>query len=399
VTVENEAGFAPATEDEAADIAREAAAQSQKLAIVGGGASAGFGRPAPQRATTLTTTRLRGVAFYEPAEMVIGVRAGTPIAEVEALLDQRGQMLPFEPMDHRSLYATNGEPTIGGVVAGNVSGPRRIAAGAARDSLIGVRLVNGRGETIKSGGRVMKNVTGLDLVKLVCGAHGTLGLVTEATFKLLPKPEQEATAVIRRLDDAKAIAAMIEALGSPYGVSAAAHLAPGMGREFARTFFRVEGFASSVEHRVGELIKLLAPFGAEHALTGEESRRLWRAVRDAEYLAEPRERAIWRVSLAPSKGAEFVARLGSTALAHYYDWGGGLVWLASEPSHMAAESIRSTLSMFGGHATLLRAPDELRASVDVFQPLSPTLSKLTAGVKASFDPARVFNYERMYSGI
>jgi glycolate oxidase FAD binding subunit len=192
---------------------------------------------------------------------------------------------------------------------------------------------------------------------------------------------------------------MTEALGSPYSVSAAAHLSPGMGREFGRTFFRIEGFASSVEHRAGELIKLLAPFGAKHALADAESRRLWRAVRDAEYLAEPRERAIWRVSLAPSKGAEFVARLGQTALAHYYDWGGGLVWLASEPSRVAAELIRSTLAMFGGHATLVRAPDELRESVDVFQPLSPTLLKLTAGVKASFDPARVFNYERMYSGI
>jgi glycolate oxidase FAD binding subunit len=399
VTIAWDGALAPATEDEAADIAREAAARSQKLAIVGAGARAGLGRLAPQGAKALSTTQLRGVVFYEPAEMVIGVRSGTPVAEIEALLDQRGQMLPFEPMDHRALYATSGEPTMGGAVAGNISGPRRISAGAARDSLIGVRLINGRGEAVKSGGRVMKNVTGLDLVKLVCGAHGTLGLVTEATFKLLPKPEQEATVVIRRLDDANAVAAMTQALGSPYGVSGAAHLAPGMGREFGRTFLRVEGFASSVEHRLGELIKLLAPFGAKHALIGTESRRLWRAVRDAEYLAEPRERAIWRVSLSPSKGAEFVARLGATALSHYYDWGGGLVWLASDPSPAAAEMIRSTLALFGGHATLLRAPDELRGSVEVFQPLSPALRKLTAGIKASFDPRNVFNYERMYSGI
>jgi glycolate oxidase FAD binding subunit len=398
VTLANEMVFAPTSEDEAAEMARDAAAQSNRLAIVGGGTRPGLGRPSP-RGAALTTARLSGVVFYEPAEMTIAVRAGTPIAEVEALLAQRGQILPFEPMDHRRLYATSGEPTIGGIVAGNISGPRRISAGAARDSLIGVRLVNGRGEVVKSGGRVMKNVTGLDLVKLICGAHGTLGLVCEATFKLLPKPEREATVVIRRLDDAQAIAAMTEAIGSPYGVSGAAHLEAGMGREFNRTFLRVEGFAYSVERRVGELIKLLATFGARHALADDESRRLWRAVRDAEFLAEPREQAVWRVSLAPSKGAEFAARLGATALAHYYDWAGGLVWLASEASRSAAETIRSTLAAFGGHATLLRAPDEMRASLEVFEPLSPTLMKLTAGIKAGFDPHRVFNYERMYPGI
>jgi glycolate oxidase FAD binding subunit len=398
LTLADETILAPASEDEAAEMARDAAARSRKLAIVGGGTRPGLGRPSPLRAT-MTTARLSGVVFYEPAEMTIALRAGTPIADVEALLAQRGQILPFEPMDHRALYATSGEPTIGGIVAGNISGPRRISAGAARDSLIGVRIVNGRGEAIKSGGRVMKNVTGLDLVKLVCGAHGTLGLICEATFKLLPKPEREATVVIRRLDDARAIAAMTEALGSPYSVSGAAHLEAGMGREFNRTFLRVEGFAHSVERRVGELIKLLAPFGAKHALVDEESRRLWRAVRDVDFLTDPRERAVWRVSVAPSKGAEFVASLGATALAHYYDWAGGLVWLASETSRSAAETIRSTLAAFGGHATLLRAPDELRASLDVFEPLSPALMKLTAGIKASFDPHCVFNYERMYPEI
>jgi glycolate oxidase FAD binding subunit len=308
-------------------------------------------------------------------------------------------MLPFEPMNHRALYGTSGEPTLGGIVAANVAGPRRIVAGAARDSLIGLKLVNGRGDLIKSGGRVMKNVTGLDLVKLVCGAHGTLGLVTEATFKLLPRPEREASIVIRRLDDARALEAMTAALGSPYSVSGAAHIQAGMGREFPRTFLRVEGFAASVERRVGELIKLLAPFGAKHALVEDESRRLWRAVRDVEFLAEPRESAIWRISLSPSKSAAFVAKLGLIALSHFYDWGGGLVWVASDATRAAADQLRTTLASVGGHATLVRAPDELRASVDVFEPLSPALAKLTKGVKASFDPGAVFNFERMYPGV
>jgi glycolate oxidase FAD binding subunit len=398
VTFVGEDALSPNTEEAAAEFVRAARHDKRKLVIVGGGTRSGLGRPS-RYASMLSTVQLSGIIFYEPSEMVISAQTGTSISTIEALLAEKGQMLPFEPMDHRQLYGTSGEPTVGGVVAANIAGPRRISAGAARDSLIGVKLVNGRGEAIKNGGRVTKNVTGLDLVKLVCGAHGTLGLVTEATFKLLPRPEREASIVIRRLDDARAIEAMTMALGSPYGVSGAAHIQEGMGREFPRTFLRVEGFAASVEHRVGQLIKLLAPFGAKHALVEDESRRLWRAVRDAEFLAEPRERAIWRVSLSPSKSVAFVAKLGDIALLHYYDWGGGLVWLASEASRATAEKLRAILAAIGGHATLVRAPDELRASIDVFEPLPPALAKLTKGVKASFDPDGVFNFERMYSGV
>ncbi|HLW90157.1 MAG TPA: glycolate oxidase subunit GlcE [Roseiarcus sp.] len=398
MTLTSDAILAPSSEEEAAEIARQTRARSRKLTILGGGSRAGLGRPWIAHAA-LSTSRLSGVVFYEPAEMTISVRAGTPLAEIEKRLAQHSQMLPFEPMDHRALYASLGEPTIGGVVAANISGPRRISAGAARDSLIGLRLVNGRGEAIKSGGRVMKNVTGLDLVKLICGAHGTLGLVTEATFKLLPRPEREASIVIRRLEDQRAVEAMTAALGSAFGVSGAAHIAAGMGREFPRTFLRVEGFAASVEHRTGELLKLLEPFGAKHALDDVESGKFWRAARDCEFLVEPRERAIWRVSIAPSKGAAFVARLGAFALAHFYDWGGGLVWIAAEPSRASAEAIRSTLSSFDGHATLIRAPDPLRESVDVFQPPAPTVLRLTREIKASFDPDGIFNAGRMYPGI
>ena len=398
MSVASDAAPAPASEEEAAEIVKEARAHSRRLTIVGGGTRSGLGRPR-EAAAELSSTRLSGVIFYEPAEMTISARAGTPLSEIEARLDQRGQMLPFEPMDHRAIYGAEGEPTIGGIVAGNISGPRRISAGAARDSLIGLRLVNGRGEAIKCGGRVMKNVTGLDLVKLVCGAHGMLGLVTEATFKLLPRPEREASIVIRRLDDARALAAMTSALGSPFGVSGAAHISVGMGRDFPRTFLRVEGFAASVEHRIGALLKLLAPFEASHALEGEESQRFWRAARDCEFLAEPPERAIWRASVAPSKGVEFIAALGRLALAHYYDWGGGLIWFATEASIPIAQSVRAALRPFGGRVALIRAPDELRESVDVFEPLTPVLAELTRGIKASFDPDGIFNFGRMYSGI
>jgi glycolate oxidase FAD binding subunit len=388
----------PASEAEAAQLTSEARAKGQRLDIVGGGTRQRLGRPARGDAA-LSSAQMSGIVFYEPAEMAICAKAGTSLREVEALIAQRGQMLPFEPMDHRGLYGTAGEPTIGGLVAANISGPRRISAGAARDALIGLRLVNGRGEIVKSGGRVMKNVTGLDLVKLNCGAQGTLGLVTEATFKLLPKPECESSIVIRRLDDKRAIEALSIALGSPFGVSGAAHISAGMGREFPRTFLRIEGFRASVDYRIASLLALLAPFGAKHALEVEYSERIWRAVGDAAFLAAPADDAVWRISLAPSKAADFVARVGGHAHAHFYDWGGGLVWLSSEASQDAAVAVRAALAPFGGHATLVSAPDALREAVDVFEPLSAPLLQITKGVKASFDPDGLFNAGRMYRGV
>jgi glycolate oxidase FAD binding subunit len=388
----------PSDEAEACAMVAAARGRGETFDIVGGGSRVGFGRP-PEGKRRLSSAGLDGIVFHEPAEMVLRAKAGTPLAAIAAALDAHGQMLPFEPIDHRALYGGGGEPTIGGLVAANASGPRRVSAGAARDSVIGMRLVNGRGEAIVTGGRVMKNVAGLDLVKLNCGALGTLGFLTEATFKLLPKPQSEATVVIRRLDDARAIAAMTAALGSPYGVSGAAMLSPGMGRDFSRTFLRVEGVAAAVDHRADKLLALLAEYAPERVLTGDDSRRLWRAVRDAEFLAEPHDRAVWRVGVKPSRAFDFLARLGPHALAHLFDCGGGLVWLATEPTPADAAALRAALSPLGGHATLVRAPGALRAAVDVFPPQPDALVALTRRVKAAFDPDGLFNRGRMYAGI
>jgi glycolate oxidase FAD binding subunit len=265
-----------------------------------------------------------------------------------------------------------------------------------RDSLIGLRFVNGSGEILNAGGRVMKNVTGLDLVKIQCGAHGALGLILEATFKLLPRPETEATIVLRHLDDARAIEAMSRALGSPYGISGAATIHAGMGRDFARTALRLEGFAGAVAYRVGRLQTLLAEYDPRHVLEPEDSRRLWRAIRDLEFLSEPRERAIWRVSVQPSQGAELLGRIGAAALASQLDWGGGLVSIASEPSEAAAEAIRAATRALGGHATLMRADEVFRGRVDVFEPPSPWAHAQAQKLKASLDPHGVFNAGRMY---
>lgn len=389
--------FEPQSEAELAALLREAREAKTPLAVEGGGTRRGLGRPV-EAARCVSLRGLSGIVAYEPSEMVITARAGTPLAEIEAALAEKGQMLPFEPLDHRALFGSHGAPTIGAVAACNLSGPRRIQAGAARDALIGLRLVNGRGELVKSGGRVMKNVTGLDLVKLNCGAMGTLGALTEVTFKLLPRPERSATLSLQGLDDARAVEALSAALGSPFEPSGAAHV-PAHAGEPARTLVRLENLDASISYRVVEMKNVLAPFGRPIQLNEDLADQLWREIRDASFFAGD-SRAVWRVSLAPSRAPAFVAALAaSLACDHVFDWGGGLVWLACDAeSDGGAKAIRAALNG-RGHATLVRAPDSLRASVDVFEPLAAPLMKITADVKASFDPAGLLNPGRMYAGV
>ncbi|WP_232628597.1 FAD-binding protein [Methylobacterium sp. Leaf118] len=393
--------YAPASEAEAAAIVAQAAGRSERLRLVGGNTKAALGRP-PQDEATLASTGMTGITLYEPAEMVVAARAGTPLAEVEALLAGRGQMLPFEPADHRTLLASTGAPTFGAVAAANNSGPRRINAGAARDSLIGVRFVNGRGQPIKSGGRVMKNVTGLDLVKLMAGSWGTLGLLTEVTFKVLPVPERVATLVLPGLSDAAAVAALSEALGSPFELTGAAHLPAGLAGSEARTLLRIEGFSKSIDYRLGELRRLLRRRGEAGILEGEEGAALWRTVRDASCLAQPAGTAVWRISTVPACGPAVTAAVAQARAARwFYDWGGGLIWLATDASEDGgAAAIRAAVRASGsGHATLVRGPETLRAAVPVFEPLPEALMRMTAGIKAAHDPAGIFNPGRMYAGL
>ena len=393
--------FTPENEEEAAALVAACAAASRPLAIRGGGTKAAVGRPVNAEAT-LSTQAFTGITLYEPAELVIAARAGTPLAEIERTLADRGQMLPFEPADARVLLGSQGEATVGGLAATNLSGPRRIMAGACRDAMIGVRFVNGRGEVVKSGGRVMKNVTGLDLVKLAAGSWGTLGLLTEVTFTVQPKAERSATLVIDGLDDTRGIDALNAALGSPFEITGAAHLPAGLAGERARTILRIEGFSPSVDYRVGELRHLLAAYGpAERIVDAAEARRLWQDVRDARFLAEPREHAVWRLSTVPTAGPRIVAAVaGLGDVRFFYDWGGGLVWL-SVPAEgdCGAATIREALAPHGGHATLWRAPADVRAAVQPFQPLAAPLMRVSEGVKRAVDPAGIFEPGRMYAGI
>ncbi|WP_134494171.1 FAD-binding protein [Microvirga pakistanensis] len=390
----------PRDEQDASAIIRDASEKGILLSLSGSNTKAEMGRP-NQTDASISSAALTGVTLYEPAEMVISARSGTPVSEVVRTLAGKGQELPFEPMDYRPLLGTGGEPTIGAVAAMNLSGPRRIMAGAARDSLIGVRFVNGRGEVVKSGGRVMKNVTGLDLVKLMAGSWGTLGFLTEVTFKVLPKQERMVTLVLRGLKDDRAIEALSQALGSPFDITGAAHI-PARNRQGASTLIRLEGFSVSVDYRLGELRRLLKRFGGStDILEGRGAEAVWQSLRDATVLTDGAGRAIWRVSTAPMKGPDLTKRIAEALDAQwFYDWGGGLVWISTPVDGDAGASVlREATQALGGHATLVRAPAETRSAVDVFEPQGETLMTLTKGIKASLDPAGILNPGRMYAGV
>ncbi|HET7716954.1 MAG TPA: glycolate oxidase subunit GlcE [Bauldia sp.] len=392
--------LSPSDERELAGAVAAAAAARTPLSVEGGGTRRGLGRPM-QTAATLSTARMTGVTLYEPAELVVSARAGTPLQTVEALLGENRQRLAFEPIDHRPVLASSGTPTIGAVAAANLSGPRRIQAGAARDSLIGIRAVTGRGEAIKSGGRVMKNVTGYDLVKFLAGSYGTLGVFSEVTFKVLPVPETEATIVVGGLDDETAIRALSTTLASPWSVTGAAHLPP-FEREMARTLVRIEGFAASVRERTEKLIKSLSSLGRAEVLPAEASAAVWQAVRDLTALGASPRAVVWRISVRPSDGPRVVAELRRTLPCRVlYDWGGGLVWIAATDTGDSAGAmvVREAVVGVGGHATLVRAPDHVRLMVDVFEPPPAPVMELTRKLKSSFDPVGILNPGRMYAGV
>jgi glycolate oxidase FAD binding subunit len=389
-----------------------ALAGGKALEIVGRGTKRAIGRAA-QWDATLDLSALSGITLYEPEELVLSAKAGTPLAEIEAVVAASKQELAFEPMDYAGvLGGTAGLSTIGGVLAANLSGPRRIKAGAARDHFLGVNAVSGRGETFKSGGRVVKNVTGYDLCKLLAGSWGTLAAMTDVTIKTLPRAETEATVIVLGLDDGTARKALGAATGSFADVSAAAHvpavaaarIAEVASAQAAVTAFRLEGVAPSVAERKAVLETLLAPFGTLGSLDETASRALWRAVRDVMPFAAAGPaggRDLWRISTAPTEAPGIGRALSAAADAELlYDWAGGLVWAALPASPDAhAPLVRKTVAAAGGHATLIRAPAAVRAAVDVFTPEPPALAALTARVRQSFDPLGVLNAGRMWAGV
>ena len=401
----------PAAEWELQTVIAKLAAQRVPVEIVGHGALRNAGRPSPA-SVVISTASMRGVTLYEPNELVMSARAGTPLFEIEAELASRGQMLPFEPVDLGPVTgAPAGALSIGGVFATNISGSRRIASGSARDHLLGVRAVNGRAELFKSGGRVMKNVTGLDVARSLTGSWGTLAVLTELTFKVVPLPESMLTLVYRNLPDDLAIEALTTAMGTPYEVTGAAHLPKGAALRLKQpklaalgqslTILRLENFIASVAYRKEKLKQVLRIYGTPLELGSEETWGLWNELRHLSVMPYSTDTSLWRISTSPTKAPEIVAAIQKFMTAEaFYDWSGGLVWLeVPAAADAGAADVRRAVAVRGGHATLIRALPEVRAAVEVFEPMKPEIERLTRGIKTAFDPLGLLNRGRMYANL
>jgi glycolate oxidase FAD binding subunit len=395
-------------------VVRAAIAGDQPLEIIGHGSKRQVGQPMATNAV-LDLSALNAVTSYEPNELIITVQAGAPLADVMSLIDSKNQQLAFEPMNTAPLLGTPALGTIGGMTAAGLAGPRRIKAGGARDHLLGAHAVSGFGDSFKTGGKVVKNVTGYDLCKLLAGSWGTLAVMTEVTLKVMPKPESERTLVLRSLDDLAANRAMTAGLGSPFDVSAAAHVPSsalrasvtgldrlGSPRE-AVTLLRLEGIPASATHRAVSLAKALAPFGKVEIIEDAASADAWRAIRDIEPFAAGGPLGawpVWRIVCPPASGGVLGQALArDTGGDVIYDWGGGLIWVALPPKPDAqAALVRQRANAAGGHAMLLRASEATRRNVDVFHPQEAGIAGLSERVRQSFDPKNVLNRGRMIRG-
>lgn len=404
-------GFhAPDTVEELAYLVAEAADTRTPLEVMGHGTKREVGRLV-QYGAVLSTESLVGVSLYEPTELVLVALAGTPVAQIEQMLAENDQELPFEPVDLGPVLGFGpGQATIGGVLATNISGSRRILSGSARDHLLGVQAVNGRGETIRSGGRVMKNVTGYDLSRALAGSWGTLAVLTEVAIKVLPAQREVRTLLCFGLADPTGVEVLGLALGTPFEVSGTVHVNGELARRFSDeeisrpgqsvTAIRVENFPASARYRASRLKQILQAYAPALELDTARSRMFWDDVKSLR-MFERTGRPLWRISMAPTSGPKLVHSLARKIdVRALYDWSGGLIWLDTPLiTDAGAVEIRRTLAEFGGHATLIRAEPQARAVIDVFQPLDAPLMALTAALKQAFDPVGILNPGRMYAGI
>ena len=393
---------------------RAAIASEQPLEIIGHGSKRQIGQPMATNAV-LDVSALNAVRTYEPNELIVTVEAGAPLADVMSLIDSKSQQFAFEPVDTAPLLGTPAGGTIGGMIAAGLAGPRRIKAGAARDHLLGAHAVSGFGDSFKAGGKVVKNVTGYDLCKLLAGSWGTLAVMTEVTLKVMPRPEAERTLVLRGLDDLAANRAMTAALGSPFDVSGAAHVpASGLRAEVggldrlgsprqAVTLLRLEGILASASHRAASLATALAAFGTVEIIEDSVSAEVWGTIRDVQPFAAGGALGawpVWRIVCPPASGGALGQALARASGGDViYDWGGGLIWAALPPKGDAhAALVRQCVEAASGHATLIRASDEVRRNVDVFHPQTDGLAALSERVRLSFDPKHILNRGRLVRG-
>ena len=397
----------PDTEAALAEVIASASASRTSLDLCGGGSKRTIGRPT-NSTHSVSTRGLRGITLYEPNEMVMSARSGTLLSEVQSVLSKSNQMLAFEPLELAGVVGGDArQATIGGVFATNASGPRRLAAGAARDHLMGIRGVNGRGEVFKNGGRVMKNVTGYDLCKGLAGSWGTLAAFSEVTFKVMPKPPASTTLVLLGLTDEIAIEAMCSVMGTPYEITGALHIQQQLavtldhmglrGQGKAVTAFRLEAPPKSIAYRRDKLTAALKVYGQLHDLEQKSSETFWDEMTRLSVF-EGSDHPLWRLSTAPSKGPAVVAAIGRyMPVSALYDWSGGLVWIdVPVTTDAGAADVRRVIATHGGHATLIRASASTRSATDVFQTLEPGVQRLSQKLKATFDPANILNPGRMY---
>lgn len=397
----------PLDERELAHVLSESARLRRTLDVQGLGSKRRYGRPV-ETAALLTMRNFRGLTMYEPAEMVVSVRAGTPVGVLEAELAKHNQQLAFEPIDPGpALGEATGQHTIGGVIATNLSGARRVASGAARDHVLGIRGINGRGELFKGGGRVMKNVTGYDLCRMLAGSWGTLAVLTELTLKTAPRAEETRTLLLFGQPDEIGVEVLCAAMGTPYEVTGAIHLQAGFagrlrssaGRQgSAITALRIENFSPSIAYRAGKLRQIFSPYGAMEELAHKESLIFWDELRQLSFLQKSTE-PVWRISTSPKMGPRVVQAIsGYMECRAAYDWSGGLVFIEVPASADAgAADIRRVIATRGGHATLMRAEVSVRSVVEVFQPLEAGVRRLSDGIKRMFDPMNILNPGRLYA--
>ena len=395
-----------------AELIAWATAEEAPLEVLSRGTKRALGRPMQAQAS-LDLSAFTGITLYEPEELVLTAWAATPMADIQARLQEAGQDFAFEPPDLGPLLdGEAGAGTIGGTVSCNLAGPRRVKAGAVRDHILGFHAVSGRGESFKSGGRVVKNVTGYDLSKLMCGAYGTLAVLSDVTLKVLPASEETRTVLLAGLSPEQAVKAMSAGMNSSHEVSAAAYLPDGEASRSSVdtvkrggtsvTGLRIEGPPVSVKHRAKKVAEVVAGFGETQELQDSTSRRFWAEVRDVHPFVGLNGAAVWRVSVPPAEGARVAAALSKLHkdARFYLDWGGGLIWLALPEGRDAHhKGVRGALSGNGGHATLIKASAEVRAAVPVFQEQDPGVAQLTRNLKDAFDPKRVLNPGRMYAGV
>jgi glycolate oxidase FAD binding subunit len=392
------------SEAEIADAVLAALDDKSPFEIVSSGSKRDFGRPVSAE-RILDVSALKGIIKYEPEELVITAHAATPIKEIEAALAERKQMLGFEPADWCTLFGDDhGRATLAGTVATNACGARRVKAGAVRDHVIGCRFVNGSGEAIKAGGSVIKNVTGFDIPKLMCGAFGTLGVLTELTLRVAPLPARTVSVALAMSSTEAGLRALRQAAALPVDPTGIAYLpeavlkasvasrAGSFGGAAGIAVIRVEGTMNALTEKLAILRQTFTDFDAA-TLNDAVTASLFREVSTGGLFGN-RPTDIWRLCVPSSAAHEAVEKSG--AEFWYSDWAGGLLWLGLNGDEEAAARLRAITARWGGHATLMRASAEAREKLAVFEPEPPTRAGVTRSVKAAFDPHRLLNPGRMF---